>query len=128
MLRGLKKLARFARSLCSYLPVLWRDEDYDYVYLLLLIKHKVKRMREHFEWCSNSPYSKQHRRMRIVELLIDRLNKADYCRYEHDRWRETEPWNDDKIMDIAKQVQHQEEQDWNMVFDIIKRHAQRWWD
>lgn len=129
VLKALKKLSRFGFRLWSYLPVLWRDEDYDYMFFLSLIKHKIKRMREHMSYCCTyHPGHNQIKRMRIVELLINRLEKGDYCRYEHDQWYDHERGNDEKFRAIAMQALHQEDQDWNMVFDIIKRHAQRWWD
>ena len=131
VLNGLKKLSRFFFRLKSWLPVLWHDEDYDHNFLLKIIRHKVARMREHFiHWSAwGVPHPNMIKRMRIVELLIGRLVEANYCQYEHEQWQKQMPGiGEEKIMDIAHQAQHLEDQDWGMVFDLIKRHGRRWWD
>ena len=124
LLRPVRRFHRFAFRLLAYLPVIWRDEDWDYSYLLQLLQFKISRLRRsmvHVE----AP--NQVRRMRIVELLIGRLVDGDYCRYEHDEWLK-DGMSDQRFHDMVRQTVYLEDQDWNMVWDIIKKHGRRWWD
>lgn len=122
----MRNLLSFLKRLWAYLPVLWRDRDWDYAFLLRLMQLKISRMRLGMnDWPSNR---KHFKRMRVIELLIERLIADDYCRYEHDQWYNHDRFNDEKIRDIVLHAQHQEDQDWNMIFNLIKRYGRRWWD
>ena len=47
MKKFIKRIVRFVGKVFAYLPVLWRDEDYDYAHILSLLQYKLKRTRLH---------------------------------------------------------------------------------
>lgn len=42
-----RRLIRFLIRLFHYLPILWRDQDFDYAYILHMLHFKLKRTRKH---------------------------------------------------------------------------------
>ena len=44
----MRRLLHRVDVLRAYLPLLWRDEDYDYAFLLALLNLKFRRMARHF--------------------------------------------------------------------------------
>ncbi len=122
------KLFRFIKRLFAYLPVLWRDEDWDYLYLLRLMQFKIKRMRESIHKYGYGVHGdKMFHRMRVVENLIDRLDSSDYGAAEYLEWEKNGKY-EEEFHKVLERVDYSEENDWNMVFDTIKRYGRRWWD
>lgn len=123
------KLIRFISKLRDYLPILWDDEDYDFDYMLQVLQVKIKRMRCHFQTCPmGGIHPNQVKRIKLAEHLISRLLKGDYCRYEHNEWWNHDRDNEEKLCRIMKTALYLEDCDWNNLFDLIKKHGQRWWD
>ena len=63
----------------SYLPVLWRDRDWDHAYFLSLMQHKLKRMEKVFRNGKHVGCEKDADKMLQCIELIDRINKEDYA-------------------------------------------------
>src|ERR1051325_2723979 len=70
---------RQLKRLIEYIPVIWKDRDWDYHYLLVMLKYKLSRHRKDME---NDTWHTQAKRrakeMRTCELLLDRLIKDEY--------------------------------------------------
>lgn len=46
-MKFIKRVFRFISKLFAYVPLLWKDEDYDYGHILSLLRYKLKRVRLH---------------------------------------------------------------------------------
>lgn len=102
----------------DWLPVLWRDNDWDWVFVLILLRHKLERMvqywdrkRRHVGW------EKDVRHMKIAILLIDRLVENDY--YTGYGEVDSFSWiNADKSR----------RSDLKTLCLLLERHLMDWWD
>lgn len=153
-LSEMRKLIRFFGRLLAWIPVLWEDEDYDYAHLLGLMKFKISRMRKHIaEHSNHANAEKDVKRMRLAELLIGRILASDYGLGEHDKlcekWgplefypseyggsvlRHAKETPENKALiaeDVRRMVDtsaQQEEQDWDMLFSVLRKYLRHWWD
>lgn len=145
--RGLYRFCHIA----SWLPILWQDHDWDSGFMLRIFRHKIHRMRIHFEThhiiCD---WEKVAKELLVAENLLDRLIKDDYCDEEWERhcqafgepghnsytdekgmtvWPSTagtlEGADSKRIFDKAMQLR---KQDREMLWDLICRKSETWWD
>ena len=143
------------KRIIKWLPVLWKDREWDYEYLFDVLKFKIKLMKEHHEkerlFVGVDKVIKQ---LHTCEVLLDRMSKNSYAdkAYQlHDK-----KWNsqfeDDKDWDkflekinrthlteeqkkqehkdfklIAEYEKYMYNQDINYLFNIIKKYHQKWW-
>ena len=75
MFRFFKRIKHIIR----WLPLLWKDEDYDFGFLLLIMAFKLNRMARVIEKNNILASSKRHvRQIRYASYLITRLLEIDY--------------------------------------------------
>lgn len=148
-----KRFVRNIRRIIEYLPIIWRDRDFDYQYLLDLMQYKLERMFKFFK--SNHAMSEDAKlladdMLSVIEAL-DRLAKQDYCcdeRAEIDRrFGETIFRNGDGFtwelckdnpelnqiahelfLGIRYEALRQEKDDFEFVFNTLRDKLQEWWD
>lgn len=145
-------------KICAYLPVLWRDEDWDFSYLLDLIKFKLNRMRDTI-YKDNIIASNEIRDICIgINQTIDHIQnyqddfdafrkihgdvpfkhnfktqKLENGHYAMITWRTDE---DRPLTDEEEEIYSQwikdayafEQKEWELIFDTIKKEGQKWWD
>lgn len=145
-------------KICAYLPVLWRDEDWDYSYLLDLMKFKLNRIKNTIHK-DNIITSNDIRDICIgINQTIDHIqNYQDgldafekiYGDIPFKRSFKTEKladgfysmitWNDDENRPLTEkedEIYNQwikdaydfEQKEWALIFDTIKKEGQKWWD
>lgn len=149
----MNKVFRFLSRLWAYLPVIWNDEDYDYGYILKVLQFKIGRTRKHLLKHSHVMNAEKYgKQMMICERLIENVLEGDYggedyerlekkwgkivsrpCEYGSELVHEKEnDYNKEEIQaDIRKMVleaNKREEENWNSLFDHLKRRMRRWWD
>lgn len=124
------KIYRFFHNLAKiweYSCFLWNDYDWDYIYILKLLKIKLRRTRERiFKNALIGDYKKVVKQIKLAELLIDRIIEDDYS---NGYYEEKVPIKG-KIDTMVK-YRHQQgllDQDWNYLWNHIKKHMQTWWD
>lgn len=71
-------LWRQTKVICSYIPVLWNDRDWDWVFVLLLLQHKLKRMESKFRNGCHVGCEKTADKMKQCIELIERIVNNDY--------------------------------------------------
>lgn len=78
-----RKIGRFIKRFFLYLPIIWRDEDWDYDYLYQLIKFKLERMAIAQDNDDLHVDSKRRAtQIRICLAYLDRYrNWTDYIEY-----------------------------------------------
>lgn len=108
------------RNLVYWFPVIVSDRDWDSVYILKILHHKLNSM----EYAANNYWhwigkEKEAHRIRIASELCKRLIADDYV------------FMFANIKDPRRKYHMQgymENQDWNMLFDILRKHGRKWWD
>lgn len=117
----------FIKRVIAYLPLLWKDQDWDSVYLLDMMKFKLSRMRKLHEraisnrgwWGENSP--KAIKQMRTCEILLERMGEQAYGRMAELHSR----------VDIVSYMQYCDymyKQDAELFCKIFKKYHENWWD
>lgn len=115
------------QNLChiiSWVPVLWRDRDWDHSYLLIMMHEKLCRMRRyHNESRLIGDWDKIAKQILVAECALDRLIKDEYMDYI----------NYDKLGIAERQsafIREEEmrKQDLNLFATEFVRHVRGWWE
>lgn len=132
-----------ARTIFQYIPILWRDNDWEYTYIFILLQYKLARTRKCI--VGNEIISERYKvakQIRTCELLLDRLIKDEYCKDLFEEWHAMAParWSSggimppstpaaDKLLKKAADLEeHQKKQDLELFAKIFTRHVRTWWD
>lgn len=122
------RLYRNISRLWSYLPIIWRDRDWDQYFFFVLLRHKLKRMEKCFSKhiATRDPDNERHLHMCV--LLLDRLIKEEYgAAYDaipKDLDRE-EYMN--RCHYAFKHKDSLRQQDMDMLCDILRKNVFYWW-
>lgn len=150
--RGWRRVKRFY----IWFPVIWHDEDWDSWYLLKIMRFKIGLIREDITRADRHVgCEKVTRNMRVVEELLKRLIESEYLYHgqksefctckpdQFDNWLESEDPEDLKkglkrwrnpfcswccnrlIMKIGDQ---REKDDQRLLFEMMRKHINKWWD
>ena len=155
MKKFIKKVVRFIGKVFAYLPVLWRDEDYDYGHILSLLKYKLKRTRQHIlKHDIIADAQEVADQISYAENLIQRLQDDDYLP-ELEK-AHTEKWGDWVLEDndayplgrcrenvftpeldkqqrqeqqeIWRLIEETREKDWNELWEHLNKNMRSFWD
>ncbi len=70
---------RRIKRIVAWIPILWKDEDWDHSYLFELLRFKISRMRQEIEKNKrHQGYEKHVRDMKIAETLLARMGFTDF--------------------------------------------------
>jgi hypothetical protein len=135
MLRSFRKLKR----IIEWLPILWRDEDWDYQFLVKIIQFKLRRMADCIDRNEIISDHKKARQMRIVAGHLDRFQAHSYWDSNpYQGWhigytkegKFKRKFNPDYIFPYAqdRQIHDLEEWHWNEAWRKIAKYGMGWWD
>ena len=93
------KYIRRIIKVIKWLPIIWRDRDWDQHYFFEILRFKLKNMEKFFRHDANYVYAeKDADRMKVCIMLLDRLIGDVYeenAFYFHDKkWGELDCWID----------------------------------
>jgi len=95
---------KIVKILC-YIPILWRDEDYDYCFVLYLLRYKLQRMSK----CIGDANI-----MEDTEKVVKDLNNAvSYI---------------DRVTNGSDYSAQEEEANWSRLCNLIKCRMRTWWN
>lgn len=136
-----RRMYRRVAHIASFLPLLWKDNDFDHAYLVDLVIFKLSRMADHFERHHNhSDWKRQVRDIRIAIGHLERhKNPEKYGPRSPD-----EPfnayWTANKETGLSqfkstkalqrwgKRYDIIERENWDAAWELIRRKARGWWD
>lgn len=134
-------------NLWWYLPTVWADRQWDFSFTLAMLERKLTRQHRVLSDPSKNMAihtRKELRKLKTAQCLAKRLcdgNHTDLAGYnvlvakygkrsfnkiftgEPETKKERAVW-----MQWALDTQRLENQDWNMLWDTIKKHGRTWWD
>ena len=104
------------KNVCTWLPIIWEDRQFDHGYLYTILGKKLKLMETFFlsddtNVVNAKKYGKQ---IKIARILCNRLETEDYS-------------NPNKWADWKYSIR-QEKQDREYLFDLMKKRVPEWWD
>jgi hypothetical protein len=127
-------------NIVKWLPIIWKDRNWDYIYILIIMYKKLSLMEKHIRQNDNHVDApKDADSIKLCVLLIDRLLKDNY--YEnvfkeyYKKWgRPQLLWENSNISNskeynrLSQNAIDLKEQDFDLLFKQIRKHIQRWWD
>lgn len=102
---------RWGWAIKNYWIFSLRMKPYDYAFILEMMLHQIKILDRHMKRDAISEDHDEVERERVIELLT-RLNDDAYD-YGASDWRE---------------IEIQENKDWNEMFLLLHDHMRNWWD
>lgn len=112
------------KKIIKLMPVLWADEDWDYSYIYVILLTKLRNVRVCFE---NTPYGchrKDVQRIRVCELLLERLVKDEYWPFT-DVNRST---GDKRLSEMFHREEALKKQDLELFGKYFAKYSRTWWD
>lgn len=147
--RNFNVIKRFYRKLINifkWLPVLWKDENWDYEDILEILRHKIKLQREYIKkYGYHTRADRDCKNMRVAELLIERIINKDYTEADFKEHEKLYPKEDVEDFlsflnrpkrlgesENLRRIMHKEEylrkQDLTYLFKHLNKHLTQWWD
>lgn len=127
-------------KIIQYIPILWRDEDWDYEYLLALITYKLKRMKKAF--IANSIV--ETNKLKDIISGIDSTVKhiENYCDVDGKSFdtvygksldnlqinRDFTKEESDEFFKYSVEKFNFENSEWDNIWNTIKEEGRKWWD
>lgn len=139
----------------AWIPVIWRDRDFDYVFLYKILRYKLSRMEKA---CSIAVDDHTAKELWLAQALLKRLEKDNYTELEerdHERrWgmldikftetcnphvnlgefyysKATTPEENERAnkeaSEIGRRADARRENDLDYLFKLMRECVQRWW-
>lgn len=129
MLRRLKRIY-------SAIKLGWNDQDWDHVYMLIAFKWKIDHMLGYWQQEHAIGYigqEKDAKMLFVCSQLLARLIESKYLeQYEpsmdvNDLFKDIFP--DLKVITPNQhaKAERQEDQDWEYLWDVVKKNGRKWW-
>ena len=153
VIRPIKRLFNFIIKVIQYMPILWRDYDFDSHYALVLLKYKLERTRKKILKDNIIVGTNRvARQIRLAELLLERILVDNYCVKEHqeldERWGEytrsdefifpmirakvktdkDKEQSNGELLAIMNKEHYMRKQDMRYLFDHMNKKIDSWWD
>lgn len=130
MLTNLKRYFKKVKKILSWLPVLWKDEDWDYEYILDILYHKVKTLDKTLvENDLVSNIEQIHGEMQ--EFLKAIYNFQHYYEIFEDKYKDPEEYakiTGNNADDFYLALYEYEGECWNKIWELIQKNGRNWWD
>lgn len=118
---SIRRIIRKTKNVLRWLPIIWKDEQWDYYHIYEILKHKLIFTAEHIykHGCHiNSKYDAD--RMMLCVRLIEKIQNEEYMDVLI---------NDDNItmekIDVACNKQKKAKR---ILFKLLENYSERWWD
>lgn len=120
-------------NIIYYLPIIWKDRDWDNEYILDLLKHKLKKNKKNLLKYSCCVGAKEN--AEEIQSVIDLINAyPNICididpDYKELNYIETLPEDEKKywLKRYFKASVDIENDCYKMIFDILGEYSQKWW-
>jgi len=129
------------KNVVQWLPIIWKDRQWDQIFFFNLLHKKMSLMEDFFKNRANFVgREKEAKKIKICVCLLDRLQKDDYINIafkEHER-----KFGELSLYDVAKHSKewnrsfnrasfHEEylkHQDIEYLTKLVSKHVFGWWD
>lgn len=135
------------RHICAWLPVLWKDRDFDQAYLVEIVQFKLSRMADHFE--EHQFVGGWERQVRDIRVTVQRLERyRDSHKHGPPMPFPEHGWDWEDAPDrpgyrqLKKKPPHAaaaqlrwsrqhsaiERENWDAAWEMIRKRGRTWWD
>jgi hypothetical protein len=117
----IRRIIRRTKNLLRWLPIIWKDEQWDHYYILEILKHKLIFTADHtrkYGYHTNSKYDAD--RMMLSVRLIEKIQNEDYIEALI---------NEDKLTaDKIEAAYNKQNKARKLLFKILEQNLEQWWD
>lgn len=117
----LRQIIRRTKNVFRWLPIIWRDEQWDYYYIFEVLKHKLVIMSNAIGKKGNHTMAEYDaNRMMLAVRLIDKVQNEYYL---------IQMINEDNLtreVIIAGERKHYKAK--RILFKLLDQYIERWWD
>lgn len=156
-MKFIRRLYEFLVKVCQYIPILWHDRDWDYAYILILLQFKLKRTRECIiknDIILESNLVAEE--IKQCEDCIERILNDEYCKEEEENLESIDgapkldftPTSDsnyqemkiiypkalsneearERRMELYLKQEKCKQEDYDLLFKMLREKIQGWWD
>lgn len=130
-------------NIIRWMPVLYKDRDYDHSFILRVLRFKLQKVSEYFkEHGISEDNDKNIGNIDHAIYLLDRLIEEDYCDSEYkalkDKYSEYDFFKDinnpkykkyrEGLSKIFKKASKEQDLDKKELFKLLNDHIEKWWD
>lgn len=142
------------KSLYLWLPIIWKDRNWDHYYILKVLQHKINLTKNYIDKNKRyTGYEKDVFKMKICTLLLERLIRDEYdinatiphlkkwgegefdiedgillVNYPNVKNEEDEKKQQKELRMLMKKSIDQQKQDLEYLCKMIRKHILQWWD
>jgi len=116
-----RRFIRRTKNLIRWLPIIWKDEQWDHYFIFEILKYKLIFTAEHTRkngYHTSSDYDAD--KMILCVRLIDKIQNEEYMNVLVDDDNLTQ-----KKIDAAFNKQKKARQ---LLFKLLDKHIESWWD
>ena len=124
----IKKFIQRLRHLYKWLPIIWKDYDYDHAFIEYMLKHKLQSMYDRFSDPEKTQvnWETEHalralKALRICITILERRRSTFYI----DLWDDENEKLTDEIM---IKIVSTEDRDWKLLWKLMDKFMLYWWD
>jgi len=125
------------KRIIAWLPVLWKDQDWDYDFLIRIIKFKLNRMADCIE--KNNLIASCEDVAKEMREVVEHLDKSRDAGEYYPPPKNLPEWEflgeDDKInplppkwIEYYDMLQSKEDEHWDAAWQLISKKGRGWWD
>lgn len=127
-------------NIVKFMPIIYKDRDYDWTYLTELMRFKIDNMRK-FHATSAHYIGTEHnvKRLRVIAECLNRIANKDYSFEHYDKLEKKygdKLWNNDnrgdainkEINNMLDRESYMEKQDMELFVQYFKRYLKHFWD
>jgi hypothetical protein len=110
------------KNIIRWIPILWKDRDWDYWYTFEILKVKLKFQSEHFR--KYGYHVSSERDAQKMELCIRLIDKVQNEYYLDEQLMKKDPITDKNIEDAISKHDKAKK----LLFNILENNIESWWD
>jgi DNA gyrase/topoisomerase IV subunit A len=118
----IKKFFSRIYNLYRWLPIIWKDQDWDHHYIFEILKHKLTFMSDTIRKRDNHTLAKYDAdRMMLCVKLIDKVQNEEYL-------MELINYEEDLTKEMVSKATAKHNKAKHILFKILENYIERWWD
>lgn len=121
MLWRIKRIIRRIKNLFRWLPIIWRDENWDYYHIYEVLKYKLMFTSETIRkngYHVSAKYDAD--RMMLCVRLIEKVQNEEYMEVLID--------DDNLTMEKINAAINKQQKARKLLFNILEKNIEKWWD
>lgn len=117
----IRRIIRRIKNLIRWIPIIWKDEQWDYYHIFEILKHKLIFTAEHtrkYGYHVNSNYDAD--KMILCVKLIEKIQNETYM--------EELINNDELTQEKLDAAFNKQKKARKLLFKLLDKHIEGWWD